>query len=77
VHEFIRIEVGNTQSLAEPQLFLILYSIHIRQRETEEYNYTILVKFSSICKRGTGNDDFGQPGKRSCYSITISETFDD
>ena len=27
--------------------------------------YTILVKFSSIRKLGTGNDDFGQPGKQA------------
>jgi len=76
-HKLICIEVGITQSLAEPQLYLTLYSTQIGQRETEEYKYTILVKFSTIRKLGTGNDDFGQPGKRSCYRFTISETFDD
>jgi RNA-dependent RNA polymerase len=76
-HKLIRIEVGTTQSLAEPQLYLTFYSTQIGQRETEEYKYTILVKFSTIRKLGTGNDDFGQPSKRSCYSIIISEIFDD
>lgn len=71
-HKLIRIEVGISQSLAEPQLYLTFYSTQIGQRETEEYNYTILVKFSTIHKLGTGNDDFGQPGKRPCYSITLS-----
>lgn len=52
-------------------MYLTFYSTQIGQRETEEYKYTILVKFSTIRKMGTGNDDFGQPGKRSCYSITI------
>jgi RNA-dependent RNA polymerase len=69
--KLIRIEVGITPSLAEPQLYLIFHSTQIGQRETEEYNHTILVKFSTIRKLGTGNDDFGQPGKRSC-STTVS-----
>jgi hypothetical protein len=82
-HKLIRIEVGVTPSLAEaaePQLYQTFYSTQIGQRETEEYNYTILVKFSTIRKLGTGNDDFGQPGKRSRYYNLHSpylEKFDD
>jgi RNA-dependent RNA polymerase len=76
-HKLIRIEVGITQPLTEPLLYLTFHSTQIGQRETEEYKYTILVKFSIIRKLGTGNDDFGQPGKRSCYSITLSEKSDD
>jgi RNA-dependent RNA polymerase len=76
-HKLIRIEVGITQSLAESRFYLTFYSTQIGQRETEEYKYTISVKFSTIRKLGTGNDDFGQPGKHSCYSFTIFEIFDD
>jgi hypothetical protein len=70
----ILVEVGITQSLAEPQLYLTFYSAQIGQRETEEYNYTIFVKFSTIRKLGTENDDFGQPGKRSYYTISENLT---
>ncbi|KAH9989051.1 RNA dependent RNA polymerase-domain-containing protein [Russula compacta] len=38
-----------------------LIRIDIGQRETEEINYMILVKFSSIHKLGIGNDECGQP----------------
>jgi hypothetical protein len=39
------------------------FSTQIGQRETEEINYLILVKFSSIKKLGLGYDEFGQPCK--------------
>ncbi|KAH9989050.1 RNA dependent RNA polymerase-domain-containing protein [Russula compacta] len=38
-----------------------LICIDIGQRETEEFNYRILVKFSSICKLGIGYDLCRQP----------------
>lgn len=62
-HKHILIEVGTIPSLAKPQIYLTFRSAQIGQRETEENNYMILVKFSSIRKLGTGNDDFGQPCK--------------
>ena len=62
-HKHILIEVGTIPSLAKPQIYLTFLSAQIGQRETEENNYMILVKFSSIRKLGTGNDDFGQPCK--------------
>jgi RNA-dependent RNA polymerase len=66
-HKLICIEVSNIPSLAEPQVYPTSHSIQIGQRETEENNYMILVKFSSIRKLGIGNDDFGQPCKGSSY----------
>ncbi|KAI0253578.1 RdRP-domain-containing protein [Lactifluus subvellereus] len=38
-----------------------LIHIDIGQRETEEVNYLVLVKFSCIRKLGLGYDEFGQP----------------
>lgn len=62
-HKLILIEVGTIPSLVDPQIYLTFFSTKIGQRETEQNNYMILVKFSSIRKLGTGNDDFGQPCK--------------
>src|SRR5258708_5466399 len=73
-HKLIRIEVGISPSLVEPQIYLIIHSTQIGQRETEEYKYTILVKFSSIRKLGIGNDDFGQPCKRLSLCLKILTT---
>jgi RNA-dependent RNA polymerase len=70
-HKLICIEVGTIPSLTEPQIYLTSHSIQIGQRETEENNYMILVKFSSIRKLGIGNDDFGLPCKGSSYHYYI------
>lgn len=66
-HKLILIEVSTILALAEPQKYLIFCFTEIGQRETEENNYLILVKFSSIRKLGIGNDDFGLPCKGSIY----------
>jgi hypothetical protein len=42
-------------------------AFQIGQRETEEVNYQILVRYSSICKLGIGKDVFRQPCKCSRY----------
>ena len=42
-------------------MYLTSHPTQIGQRETEQVNYMILVKFASICKLGTGYDEFGLP----------------
>jgi hypothetical protein len=75
-HKLICVEVG-ILLLVEPQLYLTFHFTQIGQRETEENNYMILVKFSSIRKLGIGNDDFGQPCKGSSYYNIRNLTADD
>lgn len=67
-HKLIRIDVcGISLPAPPPQTDLIHCPIQIGQRETEEINYMILVKFSSIHKLGIGNDECGQPCECSDY----------
>ncbi len=42
-------------------------TFQIGQRETEEANYQVLVRYSSICKLGIGHDGFRQPCKYPRY----------
>jgi RNA-dependent RNA polymerase len=60
-HKLIHIHVSTTLLATNPQTFLTSRFIQIGQRETEETNYMILVKFSCIRKLGLGYDEFGQP----------------
>jgi RNA-dependent RNA polymerase len=63
-HKLIRIDVSSTPLVQAPPT---RYSIQIGQRETEEINYMILIKFTTICKFGVGRDEFGQSCKCSRY----------
>ena len=58
-HSLIRIDVSAILSIDEH--IADVYPSQIGQRETEEENYLILVKFTSIRKLGIGYDEFGQP----------------
>ena len=60
-HKLIRIDVSATLLPLQSQGSLKFPVTQIGQRETEEINYLILVKFSSIRKLGLGWDEFGQP----------------
>ena len=57
-HKLIHIDVSATL-LNRLQIFLTSPHTQIGQRETEEINYMILVKFSSIRKLGIGYDEGG------------------
>ena len=60
VYEYghIRIDVS---ALSVGACITDVYSPQIGQRETEEENFLILVKFKRIRKLGIGYDEFGQP----------------
>lgn len=58
-HGLIRIDVSVTLSV--DARITDVYPIQIGQRETEEDNFLILVRFTSIRKLGIGWDEFGQP----------------
>ena len=60
-HKLIHIDVSTALFATNPQIFLTSRFIQIGQRETEETNYLILVKFSCIRKLGLGYEEFGQP----------------
>jgi RNA-dependent RNA polymerase len=57
-HNLIRIDVSTFSVDAR---ITNVCSTQIGQRETEEENFLILVKFKSIRKLGIGFDEFGQP----------------
>jgi RNA-dependent RNA polymerase len=58
-HKLLHIDVSATL-LSHLEIYPTSPRTEIGQRETEETNYMILVKFSSICKLGIGYDEFGQ-----------------
>ena len=60
-HKLIRIDVRATILPISPQVYMKSPFIQVGQRETEETNYRVLVKFSSIQKLGLGYDEFEQP----------------
>jgi RNA-dependent RNA polymerase len=58
-HSLIRIDVSTLS--VDDACITNVYPTQIGQRETEEENFLILVKFSRIRKLGIGYDEFGQP----------------
>jgi hypothetical protein len=57
-HKIVHIDVSTVRPIPNLPTFTLT---QIGQRETEETNFLILIKFSSIQKLGLGYDDCGQP----------------